>query len=113
MPFFKSGTKVLLFSEICKILIIFIKIIAPLRKRRLIAYQFYRESTKEDKLNDVPNQSDEGFFVYVAMLNMLYSLLSFHLMCFISAIFCVKIHINLYNNKKSVTFAPKPKFVSA
>jgi pantothenate kinase len=25
----------------------------------LIAYQFYRQSTEEDKLNDVPNQSED------------------------------------------------------
>ena len=34
-------------------------ILSKYQGKILIAYQFYRQSTEEDKLNDVPNQSED------------------------------------------------------
>ena len=59
----------------------------------------YKERTPKTNLRAL-HHYDEGLFVLWRCY-----LLSFHLMCFISAIFCVKNNINLYNNKKSATFA--------
>ena len=37
----------------------FLHNVSKLWQNSLIAYQFYRQSTEEDKLNDVPNQSED------------------------------------------------------
>lgn len=41
---------------------ILLHIVGKLEQNSLIAYQFYSQCAKEDKLNDVPNQSEDEPF---------------------------------------------------